>query len=723
MADKDNQWYNSSDDKKSGKARKRPQRQQGQRPNGQRPQGAAQGQRPQGQPGQRPQGQQAPAQGQANRPQGGRPQGTNPQGRPQGKRPQGKRPQDQRAHAQKDHGQRQQTEDKHGARPLNRREQREQHEEMSKQYGFTKESEPAVVEAELEKDNIAETAENTAPKETKQKKVKEPKRKKGSLDSKIKAERKAVRNGILGALAASAGLLVLAFVFVHFVSYVAEKPKFSFVTDGSIEHTIGAKALIIREETTVLSGTEGELVTSVTEGSRVAAAQNLAMVVPPDKESTVTDLRNVQSQISDVQQELIESGNVDAAKNVYNNYNKNLEPIINSIRADSSTGKLQSLATYTSSISVLLDERETALSEIDFNDERLNTLRNDERMYQSSLQRSSSIVKSPKPGIVSFRLDGQEDTLTFDYVMSADRGELRRTINSSVGAIPANFTVKPQTNVLRIVQNEKQLFAVYLGRRDAAATDFAVGTKHDINIAAEGLVVENAEVVRCDSDDSGMLIIFSTTRFVENLLDLRTCDIEIVITKTKGLRLNMANLVNRDLASSDSTGFSVYFPADSGVSEASFATGALFNISVFPDNRDRKDPPETMPDSFTVAGCEVLHAEKLEDGGVIVGFATRNEYNQILKVADYNGGYYKVVFIDSTSGLGTEVYKITTTQYKGIASIYVNSQGFVEEHRVLVTDYDREFAIVLPAGSSKIPNHDTVIITNPESCEPGGKVG
>ena len=551
---------------------------------------------------------------------------------------------------------------------------------------------------------------------------KKERKKKKTLDSHVKAERNAVRNGIFGAIAAAAALLVLAFVVYHLVSYVAEKPRLSFVTEGSIEHTIGAKALIVREESTVLSGTSGELVTSVTEGSRVAASQNLAIVVPEDKKSMVTDLRNVQSQISDIQQELIEEGNVEAAKTVYETYNKNLEPIIDSIRFDSSTGKLQSLATYTSSISVLLDERETALSEIDFNDERLSVLRNDEEMYQSSLQRSSSSVKAPKPGIVSFRLDGQENELNFDKVMTADRGEVRKLINSSVGAIPANFNISAQQEVCRIVQNEKQLFAVFLNSRDAAATDFAVGTKHDLNIAAEGLVVENCEVVRCDSDKNGMLIVFSTTRYVEDLLDLRTVDIEIVITKSSGLRVSMSSIVNEELAPSDSVGFSVVFDPDSGVITDNFTPGAFFNINIIPDPVTAEDGTVSQADPVTIAGCEVLHCEQTESGGVLVGFATTNEYAAILKVNTKYPDGYQAVFIDTTTGLGTNVKKITTSNYKGIASIYVNNQGFVAEHRVIVTDYDREFAIIIPEAGSKVPDLDTVIIVNPTSCKPDDKV-
>ena len=121
------------------------------------------------------------------------------------------------------------------------------------------------------------------------------------------AESRAIRNGILGAVAVASALLVLVFVVHHLYDYIAEKPNFSFVTTGAVEHTIGARALVVRDEDTIECVNGGELVTQITEGSRVAKGQELAIVVPEDMKSAVQDLRNVQSQISDVQQELIMS--------------------------------------------------------------------------------------------------------------------------------------------------------------------------------------------------------------------------------------------------------------------------------------------------------------------------------------------------------------------------------------------------------------------------------
>ena len=239
------------------------------------------------------------------------------------------------------------------------------------------------------------------------------------------AESRAIRNGMLGAVAVAAALFVLVFVVHHLYDYIAEKPNFSFVTTGAVEHTIGAKALIVRDEDTIKASSAGELVTQITEGSRVAKGQDLAIVVPDEMQSVVADLRNVQSQISDVQQELILAGDVAEADVIYRNYNKNLSAILDSVRYDSMGGNLTNMSSYSASVSVILDEREDEMSKISFNDERISVLRSDEKVYEAQVEKYATVIEAHRPGIVSFRLDGKEDILVYDTFLNMPAAEIK----------------------------------------------------------------------------------------------------------------------------------------------------------------------------------------------------------------------------------------------------------------------------------------------------------
>lgn len=536
------------------------------------------------------------------------------------------------------------------------------------------------------------------------------------------AEGRAIRNGILGAVAVASALFVLVFVVHHLYDYIAEKPNFSFVTTGSVEHTIGARALIVRDEDVIESVNGGELVTQITEGSRVAKGQELAIVVPEDMKSTVQDLRNVQSQISDVQQEIIMSGSVAEADVIYRNYNKNLSSILDSVRYDSMSGNLTNMSSYSSSVNVILDEREDEMSKINFDDERISVLRNDEAVYEAQVEKYASVVTAHRPGIVSFRLDGKEDVLDYEQFLTMPMTEVKNHINNSVGAISSDLTVEEKTPVVRIAQNESQYLAVYLSLNDAGVSDFAVGTLHDINIRTEGVAIDNCKVVRCESDSSGMLITFETSRCVEALLDLRTVDIEIVITETDGMRVSVPSLVNESYAPKGNPCYCVYLAPGSNVGPDTFTQDAIFNVTIIPNAVTDEEGNAVEMKNTSVGGCTVVYTEALEDGGYLVAFSTPNDFANLKKLNRLYPEGYMASFVDTATGLGMTAEKIVVTDFSGIASVYTNNQGFVEEIRVIVLDNDREFAIIDQVGKSSVPNLNTVIITNPKTVKPGDKV-
>ena len=257
---------------------------------------------------------------------------------------------------------------------------------------------------------------------------------------------------MLGLIVVVSALLVLSLVVHHLYDYIAEKPRFAFVTMGTVEHSIGAKALVVRDETVILTRNAGDLVTQITEGSRVAKDQALAMVVPDTMKSVVTDLRNVQSQISDVQQELILSGDVPEADTIYKKFNTNLSSLMDSIRFDAMNGNLTNAASYSASVNVVLEERESEMSKISFNDDRLRIMRDAEKMYQSQLQRDAAVINADKPGIVSFRLDGKESTIEYSAFLNMPLAEIRKHIDDSKGAITSDLYVKEGKGAVRIIE-------------------------------------------------------------------------------------------------------------------------------------------------------------------------------------------------------------------------------------------------------------------------------
>jgi len=204
------------------------------------------------------------------------------------------------------------------------------------------------------------------------------------------------------------------------------------------------------------------------------------------------------------------------------------------------------MSSYASSLTVLISQRESELSELSFDDERLSELREYAQACENQLERNSSSIITQNPGIISFKLDGLEGVLNFDMMLTADASAIRDYINTSDGIITSDLYIESGENIARIASNEKQYIAAFLDSDAATLDAFAVGSRHTINVGSEGISIGKCIVERAEQTKNGLLVVFSTTRYVENLLDLRTVDIEVVITETTGLRVPIGSLVNPD---------------------------------------------------------------------------------------------------------------------------------------------------------------------------------
>ena len=306
------------------------------------------------------------------------------------------------------------------------------------------------------------------------------------------------KRAITSALFMTAVVLLLSVVTASAILYVKDfvsaKPKFAFVTMGSVEHSVSAEVLIVRRETVTQSVTAGSLVTLSTEGSRVSKTQRLAMVIPVGMEDTVSELNNVQQQIVEIERDLVSLGKGMGAVAVYKETNAEILPLIDMIRSDSFNGDMSNLMSYSSSIQVLMDKRDLRLQNVDFDDERLSTLRTNKSRLENQLSDQSAIITAQEPGIVSYKLDGLEMQLTPETLMNIVSLECERYIDDAQRIILADLEIKKNQPVLRICQNEFQYFACVIS--DMGVPDFPKDSVHTIRVPSEGIVIDDCKVIR-----------------------------------------------------------------------------------------------------------------------------------------------------------------------------------------------------------------------------------
>lgn len=339
-------------------------------------------------------------------------------------------------------------------------------------------------------------------------------------------------------------MVVTASAIIYINDFVSAKPRFAFVTTGSVEHSVGTTALIVRDEAVFSSQNSGTLVALVTEGSRVAKLQQLAMVIPEGMDTTISNLNNIQQQIVEIERELVAKGQAETAKLIYNEMNSEMLPVINLLRSDSMSGRLADIHSYTSTIQVIMDKRDQSLQNVEFNDEQLIALRNTKSQYERELSAGSTVLAAVMPGVVSYKIDGLETVLTYQLLQNMLPSECSKYIADSSGIITTDPVINSGDVVLRISQNEIQYFACTVS--DASVYEYPLESVHKIRVPAESILIDDCKVIRSTQYEDNVFVVFQTSNSIERLLDRRSVDIEIIKTSTEGLRVPVSSLVDPD---------------------------------------------------------------------------------------------------------------------------------------------------------------------------------
>jgi hypothetical protein len=346
------------------------------------------------------------------------------------------------------------------------------------------------------------------------------------------------------------GILVLAIMlFMTLMILVVMRktkpqPQFLFIQHGTVTHSVSGTALILRDDRVQDAPASGQLQPLAAEGTRVARGQKVALVIPDGLEGQLAELEKCERDIVDLQNQLMNQGKGAGARAIYNESNSSLSSIINLIRADLAEGQLANLPTYSASLDVIIDQRTTRLSAVDFRDARLDQLMAQRRGLEDSLGLSSGTMISTQPGTLSFHLDGLEDLLQISAAEQLTIDQYQDYLRQVAEGQLADRSVSQGQPVLRVTSSLEQRLAVYLD--GMAAADLDPARSYTLTVPADGTTVKNCRIQKLEPGSKGVLVIFSTDHKVEWFADRRTFAAELAVAETSGMKIPRVSLIGFD---------------------------------------------------------------------------------------------------------------------------------------------------------------------------------
>lgn len=323
-------------------------------------------------------------------------------------------------------------------------------------------------------------------------------------------------------------LIIFAVIFCTYqIIKLAINPTESFLIEqGTISQSESVTGYVIREEKVIQTPeNQNKLVQIKNEGERVSVGEEVFRYEATNEEELNEKIKNLNKQIQVAMESQAEVFSSDIKA-----LDKQIENKINGIQ---NNNNIQEIKEYKTDINGYITKKAKISGELSPAGSYISNLINEKIKIENQLKDSSQYEKAPIGGVVSYRVDGLEDTLTFQSLDGINKGMLE-----SLGLITGQI-VTTSDKEGKIINNFECYIAVSTKTEEAKKAE--VGKKLKIKLATNQEIPATIEYIKDDNDSK--LIVLKITQGVEYLTNYRKISLDIVWWEQQGLRIPNSSII------------------------------------------------------------------------------------------------------------------------------------------------------------------------------------
>ena len=328
--------------------------------------------------------------------------------------------------------------------------------------------------------------------------------KKGMI-SEVKKEKKRINiNHVIIAII----VIALIIYAIYSIVNLAVKPTNSFlVENGKISFEESVYGYIIRDETVIKGENYKNGVSQIkAEGEKVAKSEAIYRYYTKNEEELIQKINNLDIKISEA---------MEKEKNIYPADIKNLEnQIYKKIYEVSTINDIQKIKEYKNELNSIVTKKAKIAGEYSPSGSYLKQLIEERSKYENELNTGSEYIKAVRSGVVSYRVDGLEETLTTSSLASLNKNMLEN-LKLKTGQI-----VPTSNESGKIVDNFYCYIACVLKNENIEAANVKVGSNLKIRLSNSKEVTANVEYISGE-DNGESLVILKIEKYVEELINYR----------------------------------------------------------------------------------------------------------------------------------------------------------------------------------------------------------
>ena len=323
-------------------------------------------------------------------------------------------------------------------------------------------------------------------------------------------------------------LIIFSIIFfIYQIISLAMNPTDSFLVDyGKVSQEESLIGYVIRDEKLIQAPeNQTKLVQIKNEGDRVSVGEAVFRYEAPNEQELNTKIEELNNEIQKAMEGQTEifSSDIKALEN----------QIATRIDGIQNKNNIQEIKEYKTDINGYITKKAKISGELSPSGSYINNLINERTNIENQLKSSSQYENSPIGGIVSYRVDGLEETLTPQNFESLST-DMLTNLNLITGQI---VTTSESTG--KIINNFECYIAVSTNTNEAKSAN--IGDEAKIRLSTNEEIPVEIEYIKDEGDTR--LIIFKMTQGIEYLTNYRKISLEIIWWEREGLRVPNSSII------------------------------------------------------------------------------------------------------------------------------------------------------------------------------------
>lgn len=338
------------------------------------------------------------------------------------------------------------------------------------------------------------------------------------VNEKVKTERKIKSNKVV-----IITVIILVIIYaIYLVAKFVNNPTSTFiVANGELSKEETAIGYIVRDETVVKgSNYKNGMEKIKNEGEKVAKGDSIFRYYSVGEEGLKEKIANLNTEIQKV---------MESEKRVFPSDIKLLDSQIESeLNSVYSVNSIQKIKEYKKSISSAITKKAKISGDYSPAGSKLKELLNQKEEYEKQLNEGAEYIQATESGIVSYRVDGLEESLK-----SSNFANLNKEFLNNL-TIKTGETIASSEEMGKIINNFQCYIVFNLDSDEARSAK--VGDSINIRIQNYGEAKANITNI-IDEKDGSKTITIEISRNVENLISYRKISFDVIWWSAKGFRI------------------------------------------------------------------------------------------------------------------------------------------------------------------------------------------